>query len=68
MGIPMDLLNLYLFIVEMVSKWSKDIVSMLTLGTLHLSSLKDANLAFIETSQHYSMVSRWVGSNPKIVH
>ena len=48
MGVPDD--NAYLFNVEMVPKWSKDIVPMLTIGNLHLSNLIEANLAFIEKS------------------
>ena len=50
MGIPNDLPDKYLFNVDMVPKWSKDIVALLTIGTLCLSSLVDANLALIENS------------------
>ena len=50
-GIPDDLLEAYLLNVEMVPKWNKDVVPMLIIGNLHLSTL-----AFIEQSQHYSMV------------
>ena len=49
-GIPDDLPNAYLFNVEMVPKWNEDIVPMLTIGNLHLSTLKEANLALIEQS------------------
>ena len=49
-GIPNDLPHAYLFNVEMVLKWSKDIVPMLTIGNLHFSTLIEANLAFIEQS------------------
>ena len=49
MGVPDGLSDAYLFNVEMVPKWSKDIVPMLTIGNLCLStSSKEANLAFIE--------------------
>ena len=47
-GIPNDLPDTYLFNVEMVPKWSKDIAPMLTLGNIHLSTLIKDNLAFIE--------------------
>ena len=57
MGIPYDLPDTYLFNVEMVPKWSEDIVSMLTIGNLHLSTLKEKKLSFIEQYQHYSMVA-----------
>ena len=33
-GVPDDFLDAYLFNVKMVPKWSKDIVSMLTVGSL----------------------------------
>ena len=56
-GIPDDLLDAYLFNVEMVPKWSKDIVSMLTIGSLYLYTSKEANLAFIEQYQIYAMVT-----------
>ena len=48
MGVPGDLPNAYLFNVEMVPKWSKDIVPMLTMGNLHLCTSIETNLAFIE--------------------
>ena len=50
MGILDDLPDAYLFNVEMVSKWSKDIVPMLTVGNLKLSTLKEASLSYIEQS------------------
>ena len=56
MGVLDDILDAYLFSVEVVPKWSKDSVPMLTIGNLHLSTLKEVNLAYIEQSQHYSMV------------
>ena len=49
-GVPDDLPDAYLFNVEMVPKWSKDIVPMLTIGNLHLSTSKEANLVLIEQS------------------
>ena len=56
-GVPDDLLDAYLFNVEMIPKWSKDVVPMLTMGTLQLSPSKDVNLALVEHSQHYSMIA-----------
>ena len=41
----------------MVPMWSKDIVPMLTVGNLQLSTSREANLSYIEQSQHYTMVS-----------
>ena len=45
MGVPDDLPDVYLFHVEMVPKWSKDIVPM-----LQLSTSKEATLPFVEQS------------------
>ena len=59
-GVPDDLPNAYLFNVEFVPNWSKDIVFLLTIGTLCLSNHVDANLAIIENSQHYHMVVGWL--------
>ena len=56
MDIPNDLLNAYLFNVEMVHKWSKDIVPILTVRNLDSSLSKEANLTFLEQPQIYSMV------------
>ena len=50
MGVPDDLPDAYLFNVEMVPKWSKDIVPMLTVGNLQLSTSKEASLSYIEQS------------------
>ena len=41
----------------LMSKWSKDIVPMLTIGNIQLSTSKEANLSYVEQSQHYAMVS-----------
>ena len=49
-GVLDDLPNTYLFNVEMVPKWSKDIVPMLIVGSLQISTSKEANLTFIEKS------------------
>ena len=48
--VPDDLPDSYLFNVEMVPKWSKDIVPMLTIGSLQLSTSKKAILTFVEQS------------------
>ena len=50
MGVLDDLLDAYLFNVEMVPKWSKDIVPMLTIGNLQLPTSKEANLSYVEQS------------------
>ena len=55
-GVPDDLPDAYLFNVEMVPKWSKDIIPMLTVGNIPLSTSKEASLSFIEQSQRYAMV------------
>ena len=49
-GVPDDLPDAYLFSVKMVSMYSKDIVPMLTVGNLQLSTLREANLSYIEQS------------------
>ena len=49
-GVPDDLPDAYLFNVEMEPKWSKDIVPMLIVGNLQLSTSKEASLSFIDQS------------------
>ena len=50
MGVPDDLPFAYLFNVEMVPKWSKDIVPLLIVGNLQPSTSIKAHLSFIEQS------------------
>ena len=50
MGVPGDLPDAHFFNVEMVPKWSKDIVPMQTIGIIQLSTSKEANLTFVEKS------------------
>ena len=52
-GIP----DAYLFNVEMVPQWSKDIVPMLTIDSLRLSDSMDTNLTLIEQSKQLSMIA-----------
>ena len=49
-GIPDYLPDAYFFNVEMVPKWSKDIIPMLIVGSLQLSTLKEAILSSLEQS------------------
>ena len=49
-GVTDDLLDAYLFNVKMVPMWSKDIVPMLTVENLQLSTSREANLSYIEQS------------------
>ena len=49
-GVPDDLPDAYLFNVKMVPMWSKDIVPMLIVGNLQLSTSREANLSYIEQS------------------
>ena len=56
-GIPDDLPDAYLFNVEMVPKWSKDIVPMLTIGSLRLNDSMETNLTLIEQSTQFSMIA-----------
>ena len=58
MGVLDDLPNAYLFNVEMVPKWSKDILPILTVGNLQLPTSKEVILSYIEQSQCYAMVAR----------
>ena len=55
-GIRDDLPDAYLFNVEMVPQWSKDIVPMVTIGSLCLSDSMDTNLTLIEQSRQFSMI------------
>ena len=52
-----DLPDAYLFNVEMVPQWSKDIVPIFTIGSLHLNDSRDTNLALIEQSKQFSMIA-----------
>ena len=47
----------YLFNVEMIPKWSKDLVSLLTIGKLKLNASMDRNLSLVEQSKEYSMIA-----------
>ena len=59
-SVPHILCYVYLVNVKMVPKWIKDIVPMLTMDILHLSTSKDANFAFIENSWHYSIIANCI--------
>ena len=50
-GILDDLPDAYLFNVELVPQWSKDIVPILTIGSLCLSNSMNTNLALIDQSR-----------------
>ena len=56
-GVLDDFPDAYLFNIEMVPKWSKDIVPMLIIGIFQLSTSKEASLSYIEQSQRYAMVA-----------
>ena len=51
-----DLPNAYIFNVEMVLKWSKYFVPLLTIGKLRLDESMDHNLSLIELFKDYSML------------
>ena len=55
-GVADDLLGAYLINVEMIPKWSKDIIQMLIMVTLHLTWWQEANLALMHKSQCYAMI------------
>ena len=55
-GILDDLPDAYLFNVEMIPQWSRDIVPMLTIGSLHLSDSMDTNITLVEQSRQFSMI------------
>ena len=52
-----DLPDAYLFNVEMIPEWSRNLVSMLTIGKLQLNDSMDRNLSFVEQSKEYSMIA-----------
>ncbi|MCO5560567.1 hypothetical protein L7F22_014182 [Adiantum nelumboides] len=56
-GVQDDLPDAYLFNVEMVPKWSKDVVPFLTMGTLRLSDSMEANLASVVNTQCFSILA-----------
>ena len=57
-GVPDDLLDAYLFNVDMIPEWSVNVVSLLTIGTLQISESMDANLAVVEKSKQFIMLAR----------
>ena len=56
-GVNDDLLDVYLFNVEMILEWSKDLVPLLTIGKLKLNDFMDRNLSLLEQSKQYSMIA-----------
>ena len=57
-GVNDDLPDPYLFNVQMIPEWSKDLVSMLTIGKLKLNASMDRNLSLVEQSKEYCMIAR----------
>ena len=47
-GVNDDLLDTYLFNVEMTPKWSRNLVPLLTIGNLRLDDSMDRNLSMVE--------------------
>ncbi|MCO5581475.1 hypothetical protein L7F22_035360 [Adiantum nelumboides] len=61
MGIPDDLPDAYVFNVEMVPEWSRDIVSLLTIGSLRVHMSKETNSTLIKQAKDFSMLADFVG-------
>ena len=57
-GVNDDLLDADLFNVDMIPKWSKNLVPLLTIGNLKLNDSMDRNISFVEKSKEYSMIAR----------
>ena len=56
-GVNDDLLDAYLFNVEMILEWSKDLVPLLTIGKLKLNDSMDRNLSLVKQSKEYSIIA-----------
>ena len=56
-GVDDDLHDAYLFNIEMVPQWSKDLVPFLTIGKLHLSNSFEGNLFHIEQTRDFVMLA-----------
>ena len=53
-----DLLDTYLFNVEMIPKWCKHFFPLLTIEKLRMDESMDHNLSMIELSKGYSILVR----------
>lgn len=56
-GVDDDLPDAYLFNIKMVPHWSKDLVSFLTIGKIHLSNSLEGNLFHIEQTRNFVMLA-----------
>ena len=52
-----DLLDTYLLNVELILEWSRNLMSLLTIGKLRLNVSMDRNLSLVEQSKEYSMIA-----------
>ena len=57
-GVADDLPDAYLFKVDMVPSWSKNIVPLLTLGKLQLTPSIETNFAYVEQFKNFIMFAR----------
>ena len=57
-GVNDDLLDAYLFNVEMILDWSRNVEPFFTIGKLRLNDSLERNLSMVEKSREYSMISR----------
>lgn len=55
-GVLDNLLNAYLFNVEMIPEWIKNFVLLLTIERLRINESTDHNLSLTELSKEYSML------------
>ena len=58
MKVNNDLSDAYLFKVEMILKWSRKLVLLLTIGRLRFNYSMNKNLSLVEQSKEYSMIAR----------
>ena len=56
-GVDDDLPDAYLFNIEMVLQWSKDLVPFFTIGKLHLSNSLEGNLFHVEKTREFVMLA-----------
>ena len=56
-GVADDLPDAYMFNIDMVPSWSKDIVPILTLGKLQLNQSIETNIANVELSRNFLMLA-----------
>ena len=64
-GVNDDPLDAYLFNVEMILEWSRNLVPLLPIRKLRLDDSMDRNPSLVEQYEEYSMITRRCGAEMK---